>query len=196
VLDHFTTANSRLLLWGCTATALRNDAQSLAGVFDKICYHKDIRTMIKEGWLCDVRVVSVETSVHLGSVPLDKTDESDYQLRELSRRVNIPSRNNAIVNTWRLYKDKVRCTLVFAVDIAHVKALCEQFRQSGHHAEEITSKTTRVERRRLLDEFRSGSFPILVNCGILTEGTDVSTQLRNSSKFCSYKRHRYHLLIV
>ena len=128
--------------------------------------------MIKEGWLCDVRVVSAQTSINLDNLPLDKVG-ADYQLHKLSKRVNISSRNLAVVNTWKSFNGSVKSTLVFAVDIAHVAALCEQFRNAGYNSEQITSRTPSTVRRQLIDKFRDGKFPVLVNCGILSEGTDV-----------------------
>lgn len=130
--------------------------------------------MINEGWLCGVRAVTVKTSVSLDDLPME-SPQADYQIRMLSMRVNTPSRNRGVVESWTLYASDIRSTLVFAVDIAHVNALCEQFKLAGHHAEKITSKTARSERVKLITDFRSGRIPILVNCGILSEGTDVST---------------------
>lgn len=47
------------------------------------------------------------------------------------------------------------------------------FRQHGIDARFVTSLTPKEERSKRLDEFRQGRYPVLVNCGILTEGTDI-----------------------
>lgn len=60
---------------------------------------------------------------------------------------------------------------MFAVDIAHLETLTEVFRKYGYDARGLSSKTSDVERAQLLKDFRDRKFPIIVNCGILTEGT-------------------------
>lgn len=57
--------------------------------------------------------------------------------------------------------------------MAHTLSLCNAFRAIGVRAQFITSKSSAVERHEALKSFREGSCPVLVNCGILTEGTDI-----------------------
>jgi len=51
--------------------------------------------------------------------------------------------------------------------------MANTFRKHGIDARFVTSLTPKEDRSRLLDGFRAGVFPVLVNCGILTEGTDI-----------------------
>ena len=62
-------------------------------------------------------------------------------------------------------------TIVFAAGIAHVEALTRTFQQHGLDARAISSRTPNTVRKQLVNDFRERKFPILVNCGILTEGT-------------------------
>lgn len=61
--------------------------------------------------------------------------------------------------------------MVFAVDIAHLESLTETFRQYGYDARGLSSKTNDDERAQMLKDFKDQKFPVIVNCGILTEGT-------------------------
>jgi ATP-dependent helicase IRC3 len=63
--------------------------------------------------------------------------------------------------------------LVFGVDIKHVESLTEMFKKCGLDARGISSKTKPHIRAETLKEFKERKFPVLVNCGILTEGTDI-----------------------
>lgn len=58
-----------------------------------------------------------------------------------------------------------KSTLVFCADLAHVHDLTNEFRKRGIDARYLHAKTPPKERQRLLDEFRSGVYPVLVNCG-------------------------------
>jgi ATP-dependent helicase IRC3 len=57
--------------------------------------------------------------------------------------------------------------------MAHTLSLCNAFRAIGVQARFITSKSSNVERHEALKAFKEGSCPVLINCGILTEGTDI-----------------------
>jgi ATP-dependent helicase IRC3 len=51
--------------------------------------------------------------------------------------------------------------------------LTNAFREFGIDAQFVTSDTPKVERSARLDSFKRGEFPVLVNCGVFTEGTDI-----------------------
>lgn len=66
-----------------------------------------------------------------------------------------------------------RSTLVFAVNLQHVSDLVHAFRHAGVDARSVTSATSAGVRRDVMEAFRHGDFPVLVNCEVLTEGADV-----------------------
>lgn len=73
-----------------------------------------------------------------------------------------------------MFKKGRTSTLVFAVDIRHVDDLCHAFHEQGiDRAVAVTSKTKPKERARLLHDFRSKRIPVLINCSVFTEGTDI-----------------------
>jgi ATP-dependent helicase IRC3 len=59
---------------------------------------------------------------------------------------------------------------VFAADVEHSVAITEEFEKQGYHARSITNNTNAKHRAQLLQDFRDGKFPILVNCEMMTEG--------------------------
>ena len=63
-----------------------------------------------------------------------------------------------------------RSTLIFAASFAHVLSLFNTFRNRGIDARIVHSGTPSAQREALYRAFRAGHFPVLVNCGILTEG--------------------------
>ncbi|ORY91434.1 P-loop containing nucleoside triphosphate hydrolase protein [Syncephalastrum racemosum] len=172
VLDYFGTSDpvSRIFVWGCSATVRRHDGIGLYGIFDEIVYHKNLLQFIQDGWLCSLKVTTIETDVDLSHVA---TRYDDFSTPELSRAVNVETRNTIILESWKKYACNRKTTLVFAVDMSHSLELCNVFRSAGINAEYITSKTPMATRRDLISRYAAGDFPVLVNCGILTEGTDI-----------------------
>lgn len=130
--------------------------------------------MMREQWLCRVKVKNVKTRVDLRGV---ETQFGDFVPGKLSLKVNVPERNELIVDVWKGLETARKSTLVFGVDIAHVESLASAFRKEGVAVESLTSNTPREERAFILQMFREGKLDVLVNCGILTEGTGKHTIL-------------------
>lgn len=126
--------------------------------------------MIESNYLAGLIFTTVRTKVDLSHVG---TSRGDFLSGALSKAVNTSETNVLTVRSW-LEKAKGRSsTLVFCVDIAHAESLTEEFRRHGVNAEFITSKTRRETRAEQLRAFKNGELPVLLNCGIFTEGTDI-----------------------
>lgn len=158
-------------LVGVSATFSRFDGLKLGAAIDEIVYHKDYVDMISEKWLADVIFTTVESSANLSSVKSGVF--GDFQTGELSRVVNTEQVNEVTVRSWMAKAGDRKSTLVFCVDLAHVSGLTKKFRQSGYDARFVTGDTPKIERSAILESFKKGEFPILVNCGVFTEGTDI-----------------------
>ncbi|KAG0271970.1 hypothetical protein BGZ95_000165 [Linnemannia exigua] len=172
ILEHFGAhvPNTHIFVYGCSATVRRHDGLRLGGVFDHISFHKGFITMIEDKWLCGLRVSTIKTEFDLKGV---KTRGGDFVTKDLSLEVNTPVRNDIIVRSYMTYCGERKSTVVFAVDIAHLESLAETFRKYGYDARGLSSKTGDIERAQMLKDFRDQKFPVIVNCGILTEGTDI-----------------------
>lgn len=174
VLAHLGLAHKRQdspVLVGVSATFSRFDGLKLGAAIDEIVYHKDYVDMIGDKWLSDVLFTTVETSTDLSKVK--RNASGDFQVPSLSKAVNTDQNNDLTVRTWFAKASGRKSTLVFCVDLNHVASLTQKFRQYGIDARFVTGDTPDIERSQILDDFRSGAFPVLVNCGVFTEGTDI-----------------------
>lgn len=160
------------VLVGVSATFSRFDGLKLGAAIDEIVYHRDYVNMIADKWLTDVVFTTVESSANLSKVRSGAF--GDFQTGELSRVVNTEQVNDVTVRSWMAKAGADRkSTLVFCVDLAHVAGLTATFRRHGFDARFVTSDTPRAQRADLLAAFKRGAFPVLVNCGVFTEGTDI-----------------------
>ncbi|KAK7059006.1 putative ATP-dependent helicase IRC3 [Paramarasmius palmivorus] len=157
---------------GFSATFSRHDGLALGSVYQKIVYHQDFLQMIKEQWLCDVRFTSVQAKINLEEVTVHSRT-GDFNPTSLAHVINTDTINRLVVQTYLDRAASRKSTLVFCVNIAHTEALTQVFRQYGIDARYVSSKTPVMERKALVASFRQGQFPVLVNCSILTEGTDI-----------------------
>lgn len=126
--------------------------------------------MIEGNHLAGVIFTSVRSGVDLSKV---KSRAGDFQTKELAEAVNKDETNTITVRAWLEKAGTRKSTLVFCVDLAHVASLTATFRQHGIDARFVTSDTHAKVRTERLEAFKTGKYPVLLNCGIFTEGTDI-----------------------
>lgn len=160
IYDHF----SPRVHFGVTATPKRGDRLRLDDVFDDIIFSRDLLWGIRNGWLCDVEAKRVTVSYDPRSV---KRSMGDYQLKAIDRAMNNPECNSQVAEAYR--RLAVGPTLVFAVSVDHARGLAEAI----PGAVAVTGKTPMAERRDIVERFRRGEVPCIVNCMVFTEGADM-----------------------
>ena len=122
--------------------------------------------------LSPAKLTNVEANIDLSGV---KMTRGDFNLSELSDKMDQPETNQLIVRTYIHMARHRRSTLVFCVDLSHVESLTAAFRKAGIDARFVTSLSKNTERRETLAAFLNGEFPVLINCEVLTEGADIPT---------------------
>lgn len=126
--------------------------------------------MIEDEWLSNAVFTTVRSGADLSKV---KTGRGDFLTGSLSKAVNSDQSNEVTVRAWLAKAGSRKSTLVFCVDLSHVASLTAMFRQHGVDARFITGDTATAIRTKTLDAFKAGEYPVLLNCGIFTEGTDI-----------------------
>lgn len=159
----------RMPLIGLTATPGRGDKVGLDTVFDEILYQYPLVQAIRDGWLAPIHAYTYRTTTSLDGVA---TSRGDYVGAQLSAAVNTEDRNQGIVDARQEFAGGKR-TLVFAVDIAHAEAIAGAFCASGHAASVVHGGLDSAERAARIGAFTRGALDVLVNCAVLTEGTDI-----------------------
>ncbi|KAN0069080.1 P-loop containing nucleoside triphosphate hydrolase protein [Elaphomyces granulatus] len=159
------------VLVGLSATFSRFDGLKLGAAIDHIVYHKDYIDMIGEKWLANAVFTTVQSKANLSGIRKDKF--GDFAIGPLSNAVNTKTVNDITVRAWLAKARDRNSTLVFCVDKQHVMHLTTTFREHGVDARYITSSTPKDVRNEQLQAFKDQKYPVLVNCGLFTEGTDI-----------------------
>lgn len=168
VLNAMREAYPDLLTFGMTATPGRADGTALDSVFDEVVFERNLLDMIRDGYLVPPKGYHVKLGLNLDRV---NTKGGDYEKKQLSKIMNQPMVNRAVVEAWCKYSHN-RKTVLFAVDVAHAIALRDEFRDAGYKADHVDGKMKVRQRSAVLKNFRNGETKILVNCEIATEGFD------------------------
>ncbi|MEO6597220.1 MAG: DEAD/DEAH box helicase [Planctomycetota bacterium] len=167
VLDHF---DAHLL--GVTATPDRSDKVPLGEIFAEVAFEYDMRTAIKEGWLCPIRSFLVHTQADFSNVRKVAGELATRDVEQiLTQELHL-----AEIATPILRERGDRPTIVFAASVAHAHALARVLNQlSGDPscAEALDGSTSFEQRAPTLERFDRGEIKVLVNCSLFTEGFDA-----------------------
>lgn len=127
--------------------------------------------MINDGWLSNVIFTTVEIKADLSEVK--STPMGEFQTSSLSKAVNTSENNEATFLAWQERASSRHSTLIFCVDVKHIFDLTATFLRHGVEARFVTGETANKKRSETLDAFKRREYPVLLNCGVFTEGTDI-----------------------
>lgn len=169
VIDYY-RQNPDLRVLGVTATPDRADELALGEVFTSVAYAYEIVDAIDDGWLVPIsqRLVHVDSLDYSGI----RTVAGDLNGGELASILEMEENLHAIASpTIELTGE--RKTLIFTASVLQAQRLAEIInRHKPTSADWICGKTSKDDRRNILDRYKTGHTQYLVNVGVLTEGFD------------------------
>jgi superfamily II DNA or RNA helicase len=159
---------------GVTATPERNDRFGLLPIYDEIAYQRRFVDFVREGYLCDLEIKGIDTSLDLSAVKTTRLGGYglDFQTASLSEAVNTDEISDDILQSYLKYASDRTRTLVFCVNREHAKRLYDQFLDSDIPCGYVDGETPADERKQTLADFESGTIRVLFNIMVLTEGYD------------------------
>lgn len=171
ILDYFSGAR---IVIGVTATPKRGDKVRLDNIFDNIIFVRDLRWGIENGYLSRIRCERVYGDFSLDKIKLTAGDYNQKQLEQKMTDAKV------ISTAAKAYMEKLkdRHTLIYCVSIKACELLkntiCDLLPEEEQDKIAVLSGKTDLERRKqILEEFSSGKIMCIINCMVLTEGTDL-----------------------
>jgi DNA repair protein RadD len=150
---------------GLTATPER---KGLAKYFDDLQLVSTIGELIELGYLVPFKCYGPSTP----DLTQVRIISGDYHRGGLSQLMSSAKIVGDVVATWqRMAAD--RKTIVFGVDIAHVKELVAAFAAEGVRAAAIHQGTPDEERRRAIEQFENADLQVLASVAVLSVGFDA-----------------------
>lgn len=171
ILNYFSGAKRVI---GVTATPKRSDNVRLDDVFNEIIYAKDLRWGIKNKYLSPVHCREVRAKYSLKGV---KKSMGDFNVSDLDGCIT----EEAVISVAKVLTDCLQenrhiliyCTTVRTCNF--LKAVVDKLlpgKERGSVAV-LSGKTQEEDRKNMLDGFMNGSVRAIINCMVLTEGTDL-----------------------
>lgn len=147
---------------GFTATPNRGDNVRLDDIYQDIIFERDIKWAIKNKYLTDIYCIRVNIGYDISNVARRMGDFAPGELEEV---MNTEILNQAIAEAYKKYAKGQ--TLIFATSVKHAEDIAKQI----PGAVAVTADTK--NREELIRKFTNREIPVLVNCMIFTEGTDM-----------------------
>ena len=166
ILEHFHAAK----VLGLTATPDRGDGVAMGHVFDDVAFQYDIRTAIREGYLCPI----IQKTIQVAEIDLAdvKTVAGDLNQGQLARIMESEGALHGIASPLaREIGD--RSTILFTASVEQAQQLAQILDGYGVRASEVNGATPTEIRKERLARFAAGEIQVLANCAVLTEGFDM-----------------------
>jgi superfamily II DNA or RNA helicase len=158
---------------GLTATLERGDGQGLGSVWQNVAFTRDTSWGVRHGYLVQPVGYRLEIANHNFSFAgtWDERTERDMNPRLLDALLTDAMAPEKIVEEWiRLAKD--RPTVAFMPLVRSAEALCLAFHNAGISAGVVWGGMNPAVRRNMLQGYEDGTYQVLVNAMVLTEGWD------------------------
>lgn len=172
VLNYFSGARR---VFGFTATPKRGDNVRLNDVFKDIIFSRNLQWGIENDYLCGIRCKLVNGNYSLLGI---KKTAGDYNLHDLEDTMDC---DEVMALSAKVYIDncheKGRHTLIYCISKSACEGIMASIRElipdEPESIQMVTGETPSEERKQILEDFSSGKIKAIVNCMVLTEGTDL-----------------------
>jgi len=161
---------------GFTATAFRMGCGPICHkdhILNKVCYEANVADLIAQGYLSRMRSKVGDSQPNLDDVK--RNSGGDYITKSLASTVDS---SELVAKTIRdamtiITREKRKSIMFFCVDVEHCKHVAMELRKYGIDAPTITGKTKRMDRDRILADFKLGRYRAICNVNVLTEGLNA-----------------------
>lgn len=153
---------------GVTATPCRLSGEALGDVFDDLIIGPGVKELTQAGFLSPYRLF-IPSGINTSGV---HSRGGDFAMNELTKISDKPSITGSAIVEYRKYADHKRA-VVFCCSVSHAQHVAEQFSAAGYRAMSIDGTLDRDERRKIVNDFRSGQIEVLTSCSLIDEGFDL-----------------------
>lgn len=158
---------------GYTATPFRLDGGYLhkgsGGVFTEIAYDVKVDLLVERGYLVPLVAKRPERVIDTTHA---RTGHGDFKTNDLeAAALDGDCVEEAVAETVRIAREQDRKALLFfGTTIKHAERILGELDVHGVEARGVFGHTSKAERDEVVQAFRDGKLPALVNVGVLTTG--------------------------
>ena len=165
--------NPNLRIIGLTATPYRMTSGPICApenVLNKVCYEVGVRELIVQGFLCPLVSKAGRKKADTSNLHVRSGEFIANEVEDLMNEAELVE--SACREVLAYTRDRKAC-LIFTSGVKHGAHVAETLRRLGVRVETVFGDTLPFERDRVLQDFRAGNIPYLVNVNVLTTGFDA-----------------------
>lgn len=158
---------------GLTATPYRLEGLGFTDLYDTLVCGKSVYWLEKHNHLCPslLHIPDIDKSA-FDRINAKMKGMRDYDKEELSELMDNGEVTADIVQSYIEYANNKQA-ICFAVDVKHSKHIVEKFLSKGISAVHVDGSMDKDVRRKIFDDFSKRNYQVVVNVGIVSEGTDL-----------------------
>lgn len=153
---------------GFTASPWRMSGQGFTDVYESMVEGPQVEWLIDNNFLAPYKYYSVNL---INEDKLKKSSTGDYTKNSIDDAIGGTIYGDVLQNYRKLADGKQAIVYCHSVDFS--KEVAEAFRSEGIAAEHADAKTSKVEREKIMSDFRSGALKVLCNVDLISEGFNV-----------------------
>jgi len=165
IIEHYTNA---VILY-FTATPQRLDGLNFSIIADDMVVGKSVRWLIANNYLAPFDYYAPKLLVDASKLSIS---QGDYTQSDIIEQMDKPKVYGDIYNEWCKFAYGKK-TIVYASSLSHSMSIVSYFNSKGINASHIDGNTDKNERKRIINDFKSGKITILSNYALIVEGFDV-----------------------
>lgn len=163
ILSYFETAQ----VFGFTATSQRGDKIGLGNVFEDLVFERNLLWGIENHYLCPIECQQVRLKYSMESVRI--TEYGELNASDVARIMS-----GTAAGVAEVFQKYARGpTIIYAASVREAKDITEIINKKAGKTLAVTILNSTPDRGRWLSAFEDGFIQVLVNFGVLTEGTDL-----------------------
>ncbi len=159
---------------GVTATPYRLNLHSFRTHFDKYIESDTIEDFIKNGYLANYDFYTDNPNSSLSRTIesiKEKSSTRDYNTAALLRALNVQKHIQRLIVCYEQYV-KGKKGIVYAINKEHAHNICNAYQIIGVQAVYVDSDTPKLERQKIVEQFKNNEIQVMVNVDIFSEGFD------------------------
>jgi len=153
---------------GMSATPVRLDSRPLGDIYSALVTGVDVKWLIEHQRLAPYEYYA-PTAVDTSGLRIVC---GDYVASDLEQLMNERAIYGNVIDSYKRFASGEK-SICYCVSVEHAKKTAETFNEAGISAEVLSAKTPTAQRKRIMDDFRSGGITVLCNCTLLSEGISI-----------------------
>ncbi len=169
--------NPALRVIGWTATPFRMGCGSICHkdhLLNEICYEVEVTSLIRDGYLCQLRSKVGVIQPKLEGVK--RNSNGEYIIKSLAEATNKRTIiAEAVAEAVRIINTENRKSAVFfCVDVSHCNNVSKELQRHGIYAPVVTGCTNEVARNARSEAFKTGKLRAICNVNVYAEGFNAT----------------------